>query len=147
MGPTTQLTLITNHRLSIEGLSTLYKRPPPHPIFNSLLVRFFGSYLFSSHIRLFFFHLGFHFLPSYLNRKHLLRFRDGIEADLEGIEGFAEGSSYILQRWYNIYALSMNPSFSLFSLRVRRSLARYVCVYVLLFESRIKKYQSDIIYL
>ncbi|KAK8521234.1 hypothetical protein V6N12_005144 [Hibiscus sabdariffa] len=34
-----------------------------------------------------------------LNRKHLLRFRDGIEADLEGIEGFAEGSSYILQRW------------------------------------------------
>ncbi|KAE8662638.1 Ubiquitin-conjugating enzyme E2-17 kDa [Hibiscus syriacus] len=27
------------------------------------------------------------------------RFRDGIKADLEGIEGFTEGSSYILQRW------------------------------------------------
>ncbi|KAK8981613.1 hypothetical protein V6N11_028023 [Hibiscus sabdariffa] len=35
----------------------------------------------------------------FFNRKRLLRFRDGIEADLEGIEGFAEGSSYILQRW------------------------------------------------
>ncbi|KAK8537172.1 hypothetical protein V6N12_043345 [Hibiscus sabdariffa] len=33
------------------------------------------------------------------NRKHLLRFCDGVEADLKGIEGFAEGSSYILQRW------------------------------------------------
>lgn len=31
-----------------------------------------------------------------------LRFYDGIETDLEGIEGFAEGSSYIMQRWYCI---------------------------------------------
>ncbi|KAK8710545.1 hypothetical protein V6N13_145864 [Hibiscus sabdariffa] len=34
-----------------------------------------------------------------LKEDHLFRFRDGIKADLEGIEGFTEGSSYILQRW------------------------------------------------
>ncbi|KAA3475955.1 ubiquitin-conjugating enzyme E2 28 [Gossypium australe] len=42
------------------------------------------------------------------------RFCDGIEADLEGIEGFTEGSSYILQRWTVDFLMMLTKEFDTF---------------------------------
>lgn len=43
-----------------------------------------------------------------------VRFHHGIEADLEGTQGFTEGSSYILQRRCGILSLSLPVSFPYF---------------------------------